>query len=52
MAKIYLEKNGVFAVDTVSSIVVVLDQLNTKQYDVIISDYQMPEMDRIELRQN
>ena len=38
IAKIYLEKGGVFVVDTLTSATVALEQLNTERYDAIISD--------------
>ncbi|MFH0966951.1 MAG: PAS domain S-box protein [Methanobacteriota archaeon] len=47
IAKLYLEKGGTFSVETLSSACDALKQLNLKQYDVIISDYQMPDMDGI-----
>ncbi|MCX6698628.1 MAG: PAS domain S-box protein [Methanomicrobiales archaeon] len=48
IGKRFLEKEGAFTVDTLTSAKQALEQLNTKQYDVIISDYQMPEMDGIQ----
>jgi len=48
IGKRFLEKEGVFAVDTLTSAKQALEQLNTEHYDVIISDYQMPEMDGIQ----
>jgi len=47
IGKLFLEKEGEFAVDTLTSAREALDQLNTERYDAIISDYQMPEMDGI-----
>jgi len=47
IGKLFLEREGVFAVDTLTSARVALEQLNTEQYDVVISDYQMPDMDGI-----
>lgn len=45
--KIYLEKNGEYSVDIVSSAREALDRIASGRYDLIISDYQMPEMDGI-----
>jgi len=47
IAKLYLEMNDVFSIDTLTSAKIALDQLNFEQYDAIISDYQMPEIDGI-----
>jgi PAS domain S-box-containing protein len=47
--KIFLERNGDFAVDTVSSGQEALEKIQTTRYDAILSDYQMPGMDGIEL---
>jgi PAS domain S-box-containing protein len=47
--KIYLEKNGEFSVDVASSGRMALDRIASVQYDAILSDYQMPGMDGIEL---
>jgi len=47
ISKLFLEKGGEFAVDTLTSAIVALEQLTTEQYDAIISDYQMPGMDGI-----
>jgi PAS domain S-box-containing protein len=47
IGKLFLERGGTFAVDTLTSAVVALEQLKTERYDAIISDYQMPEMDGI-----
>ncbi len=46
--KIYLERSGEFLVDTVDSASLALKKLKTTQYDAVVSDYQMPEMDGIE----
>jgi PAS domain S-box-containing protein len=48
IGKLFLERGGVFAVDTLSSVRMALELLNTEWYDAIISDYQMPEMDGIQ----
>jgi DNA-binding response OmpR family regulator len=47
IAKLFLEREGAFIVDTLPSAPEALKQLNTKRYDAILSDYQMPEMDGI-----
>jgi PAS domain S-box-containing protein len=47
--KIYLEKNGDFSVDVATSGTQALDRMASGQYDAILSDYQMPGMDGIEL---
>ena len=47
IGKLFLEREGVFAVDTLTSAKVALEQLKTEHYDAIVSDYQMPEMDGI-----
>jgi PAS domain S-box-containing protein len=48
VAKAFLEKDGQFSVDTISSAPAALTRLKSKGYDAIISDYQMPVMDGIE----
>ena len=47
IGKLFLEREGAFAVNTLTSAEVALEQLNTERYDAIISDYQMPGMDGI-----
>ena len=47
LAKLFLEKTGDFRIDTLTSAKAALDTLKRTQYDCIISDYQMPEMDGI-----
>ncbi|WP_321505451.1 PAS domain S-box protein [uncultured Methanoregula sp.] len=47
LAKIFLEKEGTFSIDTLTSAPEALIWLKTERYDAIISDYQMPEMDGI-----
>ncbi len=47
IGKIFLEKDGAFAVDTLSSASEAIAQLKMERYDAIISDYLMPEMDGI-----
>ena len=49
MAKTYLDQTGEFCVTTALSGPSALDLLATTQFDAVISDYQMPEMDGIEL---
>jgi PAS domain S-box-containing protein len=49
IGKIFLEQSGQFIVDTITSAPAALALLKSANYDVIISDYQMPEMDGIEL---
>jgi len=41
----FLESDGTFTVDTFPSAGEALDRLQTTQYDAIVSDYKMPEMD-------
>jgi PAS domain S-box-containing protein len=47
LGKLFLEHTGDFQVETVKSATGGLDVLNTRSFDAIISDYQMPEMDGI-----
>jgi len=47
ISKRFLEREGTFAVDTLTSASEALDQLKAEHYDAIISDYQMPDMDGI-----
>lgn len=47
LAKLYLERNKEFSVDTASSAAMALTFLTDNTYDAVISDYQMPEMDGI-----
>ena len=47
LSKLFLESEGSFAVDTLTSASEALIHLKTKRYDAIISDYQMPEIDGI-----
>ncbi|WP_158303591.1 PAS domain S-box protein [Methanosphaerula palustris] len=49
MTKLSLEKGFGFSVDTAISAHDALEHLKIQRYDLIISDYQMPEMDGIEL---
>jgi PAS domain S-box-containing protein len=48
IGKLFLEESGQFSVDVITSAPAALTLLNTKNYDAIISDYQMPGMDGIE----
>lgn len=47
IGRVYLQKYWNFSVTTVSSAKDALSQLQISRYDIIISDYQMPEMDGI-----
>ena len=47
--KRYLEQNGDCSVDTASSGKEALSMIQEHEYDVIVSDYQMPMMDGLEL---
>ena len=47
LGKLFLEREGGFVVETLTSAQLALEQLKTERYDAIISDYQMPEMDGI-----
>ncbi|PKL60361.1 MAG: hypothetical protein CVV33_03065, partial [Methanomicrobiales archaeon HGW-Methanomicrobiales-4] len=49
ICKLFLERGGEFSVDTSPSAPEALIQLNLKTYDAIISDYQMPGMNGIDL---
>jgi len=49
LAKEFLEQSDVFDVDIAHSAVEALNILKKRDYEGIISDYQMPEMDGIEL---
>ncbi|MGA2160670.1 MAG: hybrid sensor histidine kinase/response regulator [Methanoregula sp.] len=47
IAKLFLEEEKIFSVETLSSARVALERLKVNRYDAIISDYQMPEMNGI-----
>lgn len=47
--KTQLEKSGHFSVDTARSAYSALEKLQENEYDAVLSDYQMPGMDGIEL---
>jgi len=49
VTKLYLDRTGEFCVTTADSGSSALDLLASTQFDAVISDYQMPEMDGIEL---
>ncbi len=49
IGKWYLEKTGSFTVDTAGSAGTALLKLGERAYDAVVSDYQMPEMNGIEL---
>jgi PAS domain S-box-containing protein len=49
IGKLFLEQEGELVVDTLTSAGLALEQLKTNHYDAIVSDYQMPEMDGIQL---
>ena len=47
IARHFLEREGAFTVDTLTSAQEAIVHLNTARYDAIVSDYQMPGMDGI-----
>ena len=49
IGKLFLERSGQFSVDIITSAQDALSLLKSKDYDVILSDYQMPEMDGIDI---
>ncbi|MFA4878214.1 MAG: PAS domain S-box protein [Methanoregula sp.] len=49
IARLFLEKSGEMQVDTALSAADALQKLAGREYDIIISDYQMPDMDGIAL---
>ncbi|MCK4270828.1 MAG: response regulator, partial [Methanogenium sp.] len=52
LTKTFLEREGDFFVDTVVSAEEALDKITTGSYDAIISDYEMPGMNGIDLLKN
>lgn len=52
ISKLYLERTHDMTVDTELSAPQALTKLKSKEYDVVISDYQMPEMDGIRFLKN
>ena len=48
IGKLFLESSGEFSITTISSAPAALDLLNKENFDVIVSDYQMPVMDGIQ----
>ncbi len=49
LGQLFLEQTGEFRVDTVLSGEEALARIRKNQYDAVVSDYQMPEMDGISL---
>ncbi|MEI7434641.1 MAG: PAS domain S-box protein [Methanomicrobiales archaeon] len=49
IGKMFLEHTGDISVKTIDSAISALSLLKTEQFDAIISDYQMPDMDGIQL---
>jgi PAS domain S-box-containing protein len=47
LGRIFLEREGDFSVETSESAHAALGRINDTRFDVIVSDYQMPEMDGI-----
>jgi len=47
VTRIFLEKTGEFKVDTVLSVKDAREALTKESYDIVVSDYQMPEMNGI-----
>ena len=47
IGKLFLEIEGSFVVDTLTSAIEALELLKTERYDAIVSDYEMPDMDGI-----
>jgi len=48
IGKTFLEHTGNFSVETINSATAALGLIKSKQFDAIVSDYQMPGMDGIE----
>lgn len=49
ITKLSLERSGKYCVDTVNSARTALDMIQTGEYECIISDYEMPDMNGLEL---
>ena len=49
ITRMYMEKTGEFSVDTAVSGPLGLEKIRQGSYDAVVSDYQMPVMDGIEL---
>jgi len=49
LTRIFLEKTGHFEIETVVSPREALDLLKTRPFDALVSDYEMPEMNGLEL---
>ena len=49
ITKLSLERSGKYCVDTVNSARTALDMIQTGGYECIISDYEMPDMNGLEL---
>ena len=47
ICKLFLEREGSFTADTLTSASEALSHLKTERYDAIVSDYHMPDMDGI-----
>jgi len=45
LASAFLERSGLLAVTTFDSAIKALEELKTRSFDVIVSDFEMPEMD-------
>jgi PAS domain S-box-containing protein len=52
LTKNYLEQDAIFNVDTTTSVKEGIELIKNGKYDVVVSDYQMPEMDGLEFLQN
>jgi CheY-like chemotaxis protein len=48
LAKVFLERSGPFCVELLGSAGEALDRMGIERFDVVVSDYQMPEMNGIE----